>query len=330
MRSLIFAPLATCLLTAACTTAPPPASDAHASAADTRPTAPALALVLRFDASAGELPEGLAVTPEAAFVGFAPTSRIMRVDAATAAVTPFGQLPTPIAGKGFMTGLASAPTGDIYAGLASFVPEVQAGIYRIPKSGGTAALFAKDAALPFPNALAFDSDGSLWVTDSGTGSVFRIDPAGNARRWASGAALTGQKDACGGAGPGFAIGANGLVVEHDAVYVVNMDQATLLKIPRNAAGGAGAPVVLAGPDCEALGGADGLTRAPDGSFVIAVNRQNKLVRVDPDGGISTLVSGPPLDFPATVAYRGSTLFATNFALKNASTGKPALPGLLRY
>ena len=87
--------------------------------------------------------------------------------------------------------------------------------------------------------------------------------------------------------------------------------------------------MLAGPDCETLGGADGLARAPDGSFVVAVNRQNKVVRVGADGAVHTNVSGDPLDFPATVAYRGSTLFATNFAFANANAGKPATPGLLR-
>lgn len=132
------------------------------------------------------------------------------------------------------------------------------------------------------------------------------------------------------AGPGFAIGANGIVVERDAVYVVNMDRATLVQIPREAAGHAGTPHVLAGPDCDALGGADGLAHAPDGSFVIAVNRQNKLVRVTAnDGAISTLAHGAPFDFPASVAYLGSALYATNFALKTASAGEPSAPGLLR-
>ncbi|MES1183584.1 MAG: hypothetical protein ABUL60_07195 [Myxococcales bacterium] len=63
--------------------------------------------------------------------------------------------------------------------------------------------------------------------------------------------------------------------------------------------------------------------------MIAVNRQNKLVRVGADGATHTLASGAPFDFPATVAYRDHILFATNFALANASAGKPATPGLLR-
>lgn len=326
--STIVSAVALLLAAVACTPASSVDPNASASPSSTAASV-APTLVAHFDAAAGELPEGFALTRDSAYVGFAPTSRVVRVDLAAGTATPFGQLPTPIAGKGFMTGLAASSAGEVYAGLASFVPEVQAGIYRIPKAGGAAVLFAKDAALPFPNALAFDTEGTLWATDSGTGSVFHFDASGHAERWATGDALTGQKEGCGGAGPGFAIGANGLVVERDAVYVVNMDKATLVKIPRGAAGAAGTPSIVAGPDCDALGGADGLARGPDGSFVVAVNRQNKIVRVTTAGKVETIASGPPFDFPATVAYRGTTLYATNFALKNASAGKPSAPGVVR-
>ncbi len=330
MRSLtIISAIALSLAAASCTSTRS-ASTTPRDNASSRQAAATLnsQLVAHFDVSNDELPEGLVVADDSAYVGFAPTGRVVRVDMSTGTATPYGQLPTPVTGKGFMTGLARSPAGEVYAGLASFVPEVQAGIYRIPKAGGAASLFAKDTALPFPNALAFDSDGTLFATDSGTGSVFRIDGNGRAERWATGDALTGEKEACNAAGPGFAIGANGIVVEREAVYVVNMDKATLVKIPRDGAGHAGAPSIVAGPDCDALGGADGLTRAPDGSFVIAVNRQNKIVRVK-NGAVETIASGAPFDFPATVAYRGTTLYATNFALKNASAGKPAAPGLVR-
>ena len=325
MRSFITPSLALVMLaSAACSGNPSalPTSQAAEASATTE-------LVARFDPAAGQLPEGLVFTRDAAYVGFAPTSQVMRVDIGTGKATPHAQLPAPVAGKGFLTGLAESPTGDLYAGLASFVPEVQAGIYRVSKHSGEVALFAKHAALPFPNGLAFDASGALFATDSGTGSVFRFDSSGNAERWASDEALLGDAQACDGAGPGFAIGANGIVVEQDAVYVVNLDQATLLRIPRAEDGSAGPAAIVAGPDCEALGGADGLARAPDGSLVVAVNRQNKLVSVSPNGKVRTLARGEPFDFPASVAYRGDTLFATNFALHNASAGLPAHPGLVR-
>lgn len=326
--NFVISALALSLASLACTSAKAPASRPAVSEQAREAAPPTSRLVARFDAAAGELPEGLVVTSDTAYVGFAPTGGISKVDTVTGAATAFAQLPRPVSGKGFMTGLAQSASGELFAGLASFVPEVQAGIYRIAKGGGQATLFAKDDALPFPNALAFDSKGDLFVSDSGTGSLFRVTSDGHAQRWASDDALSGDKDSCKGAGPGFAIGANGIVVERDAVYVVNLDKATLVKVPREADGSAGVPTILAGPDCDALGGADGLARAPDGSLVVAVNRQNKLVRVATDGGVETIVSGDPFDFPASIAYRGETLFATNFALKNASAGKPAAAGLV--
>ena len=277
-----------CLSTPSCSTS---RSSAEPSSNPAR--IPTAELITRFDSSAGELPEGLVLAGDSAFVGFAPTSRVVRVDLATQKVTTFGQLPTPVSGKGFMTGLAQSPDGEIYAALVSFVPEVQAGIYRLPKEGGAATLFAKDTALLFPNALAFDSDGALFATDSGSGSVFRIGTDGRAERWASGDALTGDKDACGGMGPGFAIGANGLVVERDAVYSVNLDKATLVKIERAATGKAGAVSTIAGPDCAALGGADGLARAEDGSFIIAGNRQTRSCASRPVGTSTPLSAVAP-------------------------------------
>jgi sugar lactone lactonase YvrE len=298
-----------------------------ASTAATRPPA----FVARFDQKARELPEGLLVASDAAFVGFAPSSRVVRIALPTGTSAPFGQLPAPVPGKGFMTGLAQDAAGDVYAGLASFAPEVQAGIYRIAKGGGAGVLFAKDPLLPFPNALAFDADGALFATDSATGSVFRIDASGRAERWATGELLTGKKYHCGaGLGPGFDIGANGIVVERDAVYVVNTDKATLVKISRNAAGSSGAASVFAGPDCVQLGGADGLARAADGAFVVAINRQDKLTRVGSDGTVTTIATGAPLDFPASLAFRGPDLYVTNFALFNANAGKLAAPGLLKF
>jgi sugar lactone lactonase YvrE len=323
MRSFNIPSLALVMLAAACSGNPSAPATSQAAGPTTTE------LVAKFDASAGELPEGLVFTREAAYVGFAPTSQVMRVDVGTGRATQYAQLPAPVAGKGFMTGLAESPTGDLYAGLASFVPEVQAGIYRVSKQSGEVSLFARDAALPFPNGLAFDASGALFATDSGSGSIFRFDAHGNAERWSSDQTLLGDAKACDGAGPGFAIGANGIVVEPDAVYVVNLDQATLLRFPRAEDGSAGSVTIVAGPDCETLGGADGLARAPDGSFVVAVNRQNKLVSVTLDGKVRTLAQGEPLDFPASIAYRGATLFATNFAFHNASAGLPAHPGLLR-
>jgi len=285
---------------------------------------PELQRVASFDPAQGQLPEGIAVVGDAAYVGFAPTGVVARVDLATGASQPWGTLPAPVPGKGFLTGLA-ARGGEILAALVSFVPEVQAGVYRIPAAGGDAALLASSPAMPFPNAIVPDGD-ALFVTDSGTGAVFRI-AGGVATPWAQDALLAGQPDACGpGTGAGFPIGANGLVVEPDALYAVNTDKATLIRIPRNADGSAGAPAVLAGPDCAGLGGADGLVRDGDG-FLVAVNRQDQIARVTSAGAVSVYATGDALDFPASLVRAGSRWIGTSFALAKAMAGTSPQPGL---
>lgn len=288
--------------------------------------APELQRVTSFDPSQGQLPEGLAVVGETAYVGFAPTGVVARVDLATGAMQPWGKLPTPVPNKGFMTGLA-ARGGDIFAALVSFTPEVQAGVYRIPAAGGDATLVASAPAMAFPNAIVPEPDGAaLFVTDSGSGTVFRI-AGGAAAPWAQDALLAGQKDMCGpGTGPGFDIGANGLLVEPDAVYVVNTDRATLIRIPRNSDGSAGAAAVIAGPDCGALGGADGLVRDGDG-FLVAVNRQDQITRVAATGEVAVYATGDALDYPASLVRADARWIGTSFAFANAVAGTSPQPGL---
>lgn len=297
---------------------------------DTSPT-PTLERVASFDPSQGQLPEGLAVVGDTAYVGFAPTGVIARVDLATPAspVQLWGKLPTPVPNKGFMTGLATRD-GEILAALVSFVPEVRAGVYRIPANGGDATLLATSPSMSFPNAIELDpaDHSALFVTDSGSGTIFRITSAGTATPWVHDALLAGQQDACGpGTGAGFDIGANGLIVEPDAVYAVNTDKATLIRIPRNADGTAGTAAVIAGPDCAALGGADGLVRDRDGhGFLVADNRQNQIAHI-PSSGPIAIYAGDALDFPATLVRAGTRWIGTSFAFANAVAGTSPQPGL---
>jgi sugar lactone lactonase YvrE len=304
---------------------------AEASAATAAPAAaPAtVAFLTAFDPAAGELPEGVATKEGSAYVGFAPLGEIAKVDLRTSKRAPYAKVPRPVPGKGFMTGLTFGPDGLLYAALVSFDPSVQPGIYRIPASGGEGALFAKDAHMVFPNGLAFDARGTLFVTDSAAGAVYKIAPSGAVGTWVSSALLAGDQNACGGSGNPFPIGANGIAERHGAFFVTNTDKGSVLRVNINQDGTAGAPEIAAGPDCRALAGADGLTVDTHGSLVIAVNRQNKMVRLPQTGAIEVVAADGALDFPASVTWDGPTVIATNFALANASSGKPAKPGLLR-
>jgi sugar lactone lactonase YvrE len=168
-------------------------------------------------------------------------------------------------------------------------------------AGGAAAPFATDPGMVFPNGLAFTAGGDLLVTDSAAGTVFKVTPAGAVTPWITDALLAGQKDFCGAGLGSFDIGANGIAIDADGtVWVANNDKASIVKIPVSG-GAAGAPELFAGPDCDALGGADGLV-------------------VDADGSLIGLAIGE-------VGGQRS-LFVTSFALLTASAGEPAHPALL--
>jgi len=281
-----------------------------------------------FDPAAGQLPEGVTVKDGAAYAGFAPLGQIAKVDLASGTSAPFGSIPKPVPGKGFMTGLSFGPDGMLYAALVSFDPTVQPGIYRIPAAGGDGSLFAKDSEMVFPNGLVFDPSGALFVTDSAAGAIYEIDPSGAVSAWAKSPLLAGDQNACGGSGNGFDIGANGLMARGGAFYVTNTDQGSVVRFAVGADGKAGPAEPVAGPDCAALSGADGIIAEPSGDSIIAVNRQNKIVRLTSGGAIEVMASGGPIDFPASLAWNGSTLVASSFAFANASAGKTARPGLV--
>jgi sugar lactone lactonase YvrE len=296
------------------------------------PAAPAADAALRmlasFDAAKGGLPEGLAVRDGFAYVGFAPTGQVLRLSLKDGASTPYAELPKPVANKGFMTGLEFDGEGRLYAAMASFVDKPEAGIYRVGADGKT-SLFAKHEKMKFPNGIALDGHGSLFVTDSGSGGVFKVSPSGSATVWSSGELLKGDKDYCGkGVGASFDIGANGIARIGGNLYVANNDRATIVRIPIEGDGSAGPASVFAGPDCANLGGADGLTADASGNLILATNRLNRILRITSSAKIEPLAEGGELDFPASVAFSGSKLIATNFALFNAMSGKPGRPGLI--
>ena len=286
---------------------------------------PSLDVVAHFDPAQGQLPEGLAVRDGIAYVGFAPAASVVTVDAG-GHVAPYATVPSTEGGtKGLTLGLALDGAGELYVAQASFDPSVVAGVYRVPVGGGAAtAPFASDLAMTFPNGLAFDRSGRLFVADSG-GAIFTVDVNGKVAEWLRDPLLAGDPNACPGLLP-LPIGANGIVVTEHDVWVTNTDHGALVRVPIAGDGTAGAARAVV-QDC-ALAGADGL--AGDGStFLVAVNGQDRIVEVDDRGVISELFVGAPLDFPASIATADEhTAFVTDLAFVRAQMGQNPAPALL--
>jgi sugar lactone lactonase YvrE len=295
---------------------------------------PALEIVAQFDPAMWQLPEGLALLGEDAFVAFAPSGQVYRVDTTGAeAPAPYASVPPLPPNEAFITGIAFDDQDRLLVALPSFAADPPTGIYRAPAGGGEATLFAAHEAMMFPSAIRQHPDGDLFVTDSFTATVFRITPEGEATVWVTDPMLSGDKTLCGFDDALFDIGANGLVVTHDRILVAVTHQGQLLEIPIEDDASAGAIEVLAGPDCNALGGIDGMDLAPDGSIYAALNAQRRIVRISPEGEIDTISEDPSLDAPATVrigtADGDPALYWTNFALDTALAGLEAAPSLAR-
>jgi sugar lactone lactonase YvrE len=133
------------------------------------------------------------------------------------------------------------------------------------------------------------------------------------------------------------IGANGMAFQRAAgtgggkgasgpsayVYILNTSYGQIVRVPIEADGAAGqAEVWLETP---ALVGADGMTQDAAGNLYVAVNLQDRIVRIGPDRRIVTVAEGAPLDAPASPEISGGTLYVTNFAVGRALGLAPGAP-----
>lgn len=218
-----------------------------------------------------------------------------------------------IAGSSQMLlGLAFQPdTGDLL--ILDFGAQQ---VLKVNPVTGAASLFASipGGASAGPNALTFDDDGNVYVSDSFQGVIWKIPPGGgSATSWAGGPLLTTT-----GVPP---FGANGIAFNRDrsAMFVANTGNDTIVKIPV-AGGAAGTPEVFV----NSINGADGLIMDDADNLWVAANQADEIVVVDPSGRVIAKLGdfdgidrrGAPrgLLFPASLVRSGGFLYVTNLAL----------------
>jgi sugar lactone lactonase YvrE len=282
--------------------------------------------VATFNGAAGQLPEGIAITRTGdVYVTLLPLGQVIRV----APDGSWSVVATLDAVAGGATGIVADATGRLYVGVSSGNPATQ-GVHVIERDGSTHRI-AGTEAIGFPNGLAFDRRGNLYVTDSAAGIVWRIDRDGAVTPWLAHALLQGT----GAFGLGFPIGANGIAYDNGIMWIVNSEQGSLVRVPVNPDGSAGSPVLFAAD--PALFGIDGIALDVHGRVYGAVNVQNTIVRIDPTSGAFATIADAAdgLDFPASLAFGTGqslrkTMFIVNFAfLDDPAAPTPPGPGIVK-
>jgi sugar lactone lactonase YvrE len=198
-----------------------------------------------------------------------------------------------------------------------------------PNNGNAAPCITLQSppSAPGLNALTFDAAGTIYVSDSFNGIIWRFSPkesraaCGQATAWVADPLLQP-----GNGVPGF--GANGIEFnnEQNAMFVCNTAMDWIVKIPVTGGtpgkgGTPGTPQMFT----NSINGCDGIAIDSSDNIWAAANQADEIVVVDPTGkAISKLgdfngVSGgvtQGLLFPASPAFSpdGKTLYVTNLEL----------------
>lgn len=298
---------------------------------DAGPDRPALPMfeVLRLNAGRNEFPEGVAARQGSGYVALGALGRVLEVSP-DGAYRAYADVPTGVT----VHGLAFDNAGRLLLVAVSPRPD-ESGLWRSATGGGPAAFIAGASGYTGPGAVAVDSAGGVWLTDSTQGAIWRLAADGRSlTRWSNDPLLAGGAVVCGPAQT-TRTGANGIVVDlaASAVFVTNTDRATLVRVPIAADGSALPAAVLTPRDCPRLAGPWGLAAGPAGSLVLAAGAVDQLTLAT-RAGVLTAVSVPAglLRSPAGVAYdaESGTLWVANSAYAAAvRPGAEVLPGVAR-
>jgi len=187
-------------------------------------------------------------------------------------------------------------------------------VLKVNPVNGDSEVFATVVGGAGLNALTFDKQGNVYISDSAQGIIWKTGQNGGpATAWVTDEILTTK-----GVPP---FGANGLGFNRNenALFVANTGNDTVVQIPVSG-GVPGAPFVLT----NSINGADGLILDDHDNIWVAANQADEIVVIDKTGkaiaklgdfdGIDRHGAPRGLLFPASLVRFGDWIYITNLSL----------------
>jgi sugar lactone lactonase YvrE len=184
-----------------------------------------------------------------------------------------------------------------------------------------------------PNAMTFDSQGNLYVSDSFQGAIFKIVNPDGCVPACSVQTLSHDPQLATAGFPPF--GANGLAFSKDesALFVANTGDDRILKLDM--------ATLQVSVFAESINGADGIVFDRQGTLWVAANQADEVVGLDARGriiarlgefrGIRRNGTADGLLFPASPVIYGNEIFVTNLALPlNGTAGDESEEDVTRW
>ncbi|HKO50380.1 MAG TPA: SMP-30/gluconolactonase/LRE family protein [Polyangiaceae bacterium] len=297
-------------------------------AAHAKDAPPVVTKLVTLDPTVSELPESI-TTDDYGHVFFSLVNGQIRELLPNNSTVTIATVPVPTGGS--MTGIKVGPDGLIYTTTSSFsVDQPAAFVWRTDPDTGVVEKFATLDHSGFPNDMAFEDDGSFFVTDPFLGRLYHIDGSGNATVAVSDPLLRGNP-----ADPAFPthdFGVDGIAWDQSKqnLYVGVIDFGRIVRIPYRCHG-LGRPVVFA--ESPQLKGIDGIALDRSGTVYAAINTQNRIATVDQRGRVSSYAQSSLFDSPSGIAFgtaRGNkkTAYISNFAIDSVLDGVTPRPAIL--
>lgn len=284
-------------------------------------------------------PEGLAIDRDGQiYATLWQSGRIVELDG-KGGYRVVGFVPDEALGKaGITTGAEFGPDGQLYvAYMWHYTPEeeldpkhlgcrnsqdVYSGIYRVDvKTGITTPVLTKRDGWPacFPDDIAFDARGNLYVTDLSLSGIWKITPERKFTLWSTDPLLEWSDPPY----SGFPEGANDLVITPDgqSLIVVTDGNPAIVKVPIRADGSAG-PAALVARDLTLL---DGVELDDRGNIYVSEPYRNEISVFSPDGHERVVVATSdtaPIDGPTSLIYRDGVLCVANSGMRPTEISQP--------